>query len=153
LEIVPPVAMSRTFGRRASGCAWAAAAADADANVSADANVKTRAKIRSRSAWRIAPLYLSAWRIAPLEPSACLPVCEREPAAELLRGFIGSAAVERHQRCGSAGGPCDLRAPLIVGDAQHFDNVLTPIDGLFETVDIHGGRRKTDVTFAGETAF
>ena len=62
-------------------------------------------------------------------------VREAQPPAESLRGFIGRAPVERHQRARAPRDPGNLRAPFVRADRRHFDEVLAAIDHFFETMD------------------
>src|SRR5512133_1788894 len=136
-EMVPPVATRRTRGRSGAGAWVVAAVACAKADRSASASVKRRA---AACLARIAPLYL---RRRP-------GVIQREPAAQLLDGFVGRMPIERHHRARSTGCAGDLGPEPVAVDRRDFDAVLTAIDRFFEALDGHGrlhssvvaGRRK-----------
>ena len=59
----------------------------------------------------------------------------RQPLAQLLRGLVGGAPVERHQRRRHAGHPDDTGAPAIGGDRRHLDSVRSSGDRFFEVMD------------------
>lgn len=52
----------------------------------------------------------------------------REPVAQLPRGLVGRPAIKRHERRRDAGQPDDVRAPAILRDGGHFDEVRSPPD-------------------------
>jgi hypothetical protein len=62
----------------------------------------------------------------------------REPAAQVVGGFVGRRAVEGHQRAGSARLPGNLRPPAVVAHLRHFDDEGPAVDGLLNADDVHG---------------
>jgi hypothetical protein len=65
-----------------------------------------------------------------------LSVRESQPATQVFRRFVGSLAIERHQRSRAAGRAGDLGAPLATVDAADFDEVLATIDDLFKAMHV-----------------
>jgi len=65
-------------------------------------------------------------------------VCEGEPPRQQVRRFVGRLPVERHQGTGASRTAPDLRTPLVPADARYLDVVVAAIDGLFETMKVHG---------------
>ena len=74
---------------------------------------------------------------AGTDRAAALTVDDGQPSAEMLGGFVGRLAVERHQGRRASGDTNDLSAPLTGGDARHLDPVRAPIDDLFKPVNVH----------------
>ena len=75
-----------------------------------------------------------AW--LPLYPRARLPVRQREPATQMLCGFVRGLAVERHQGHGTTWDTRDLRTPFAKADAGYLNVVFTAVDDLFETMHV-----------------
>ena len=64
-------------------------------------------------------------------------VGERQPSAEPTGRLVWSLAIERHQRSRPAGHAGDLCPPLVDADAGHLDEVVAPVDVLFEPMHVH----------------
>lgn len=78
-----------------------------------------------------------------------LRVRARQPRAEIVRGFVRSAAIERHHRVGHAGNSDDAGAPAIRGDARDLDQVWSSTNGFFVTMDGRGHRFCERVELSG----
>jgi len=68
-------------------------------------------------------------------------VRQRQPATQVLRGFVRRLAVERHQGGGPAGPASDLRAPLAEADAGYFDAVLAAVDDFVKPMHVCSRRK------------
>ena len=71
-----------------------------------------------------------------------------EPVAEVLRSFVWSCAVERHQRSRTTVQTDQLGPPVIDRDASDFDQISTTVDVLFESLNPHAAPRITRVNDA-----
>ena len=75
---------------------------------------------------------------------------EREPATEVLCGFVRRFAIERHQGCRSAWLAGDLRTPLAKADARYLNLVGSAVDDLLKTMHDAAPRRVIE-NVRGET--
>ena len=65
----------------------------------------------------------------------------RKPTYQLLRGFVWSAAIERHECGRSIRHAHEVGAPAVGPDCQDLDRVALAADVLFEAVYRHETKR------------
>ncbi len=71
-------------------------------------------------------------------------VGEGEPIGELLDRLLGCRAIERHQRGRAAWDTDEVSTPAFRIDEHRFDLVHAPVDGLFDAVDGHEFRARSE---------
>ena len=64
-------------------------------------------------------------------------VRQRQPSTELAGSFVGSLAVERHQRCRSARDAGNLRAPFVNTNARDLYEVVAAVDFFCKPMFVH----------------
>jgi hypothetical protein len=93
-----------------------------------------RGRMSRNSCWRgndIRDLYRTR--------TACrASVRAREPAAQLSGGFLRGRAIKGHQGRWHPRDAHDVRAPAVLRDGSDLDEVQTPPDGFFETMNRGG---------------
>jgi hypothetical protein len=63
-------------------------------------------------------------------------VSQNKPASQQICRFLGSAAVERHQRCRHSGHASELRPPL-VANRRDFNVIRASADIVLEAMNVH----------------
>jgi hypothetical protein len=71
----------------------------------------------------------------PRHSPGCGFVRTSQPLAQPSRGFVWRRSVERHERDRAPRNPNDARAPAVVGDGGHLDQVRVSADQFFEAMD------------------
>ena len=75
--------------------------------------------------------------------------CAREPLAQLPRGFVRRASVQRASWRWARRKARSVRAPAILGDGRHFDKGTTSPNGFFKAMDDGGPQFRTELKSMG----